>query len=468
MRIPKTSIRTTWRTDWLVEFSIALVALAFLTRESILAVVGAGILLSLVSFALLFHQRLGILGRELDVVERLPRARVVLGDTVEGGLSIRNRSRFVARIVAVTLIVEKGLSFRPSSFSRRLLRPGGALSSKFEIISQESGRFQISGLAVTFGDTRDLYVGEVKYAQTVWMEVFPGMRTRLPLTPLRIYGGSPEILRRIPAGIDYADIREYVPGDEYHRVEWKATARLRRLMVKEFHPETQTTLQILIDAGRTMRQQSYVGTKLDEAFAVADLLVESTVGSGNRIAISVYDEVHVLRTIGPAAIQEQRTSLRELSLSLGAHVARGPQSVITRSLRLRRPVSDQSHDRPLTAFLRSLELALGLGYRKTGAYKSLVEAMRADSGCLIILTDLETNSNPLLKAVTTQQRLVRVFVGQIGAAWRLNPNLEEAYALYQKNRRDLQQLQRSGLIVFDVRPERFVETVTKYRRESGK
>jgi uncharacterized protein (DUF58 family) len=84
------------------------------------------------------------------------------------------------------------------------------------------------------------------------------------LTPLALYGGSLDIVRKGPAGGDYAGTHEYVPGDEYHRVDWKATARHQTLMVKEFHPETETSLQILVDAGKSMKQRSYVATRFED------------------------------------------------------------------------------------------------------------------------------------------------------------------------------------------------------------
>ena len=304
MRIPKTSVRTLWRADWLVEFGIALIALAFLTRETIFAVVGAGMSLALASLGLLFHWQVRIMRRELHVVERLSKVRGFLGDGIEGDLIIRNGSRLAAQILAVMPVVEEGLSFKPSSSSKQLLRPDTTSTTKFEITSLRSGRFQISGFLVTFIDARGLFTGEVNYEQGDRVDVYPGVRTKAPITPLRLYGGSPEISRRTPTGMDYAGIRQYAPGDDYHRVEWKATARLRTLMVKESHPERQTTLQILIDAGKTMRQQSYVGTRFEEALAVARLLTESAVGSRNRIGMWLYNETGIVKIINPAALEE--------------------------------------------------------------------------------------------------------------------------------------------------------------------
>jgi len=457
VRIPKTSIQTTWRADWLAEFSIVLIALAFLAREIIFAAVGAGILLSLVSLSILFHRRLGVLRRELHVAERLPKTRVCLGDSIEGDLTIRNGSRLAAQILVVTPVVEKGLSFKLSSSSNQSLRPGTTSSSKFEITSLKSGRFRISGFTLTFTDSRGLFTDEVNYEQADRVEVYPSVRTKVPITPLRLYGGGSEIFRKGPTGMDYAGARQYVPGDEYHRVEWKATARLRTLMVKEFHPETQTTLQILIDTGRTMRQQSYVGAKFDEALAVAQLLVQL----GKRADIWIYNESDIVQTIKPANTQKQLASLRELALA-GRVLSKSeePASRVPAHPVSRRETPKLFGGGRFGMFLRLLKLKLGLGHRKAGLYEATMAATRASpDGLLIVLTDLEGDNEVLLEVASARQKRGGIIVAQIGSAWRLTDNLEEAYAKYQTNRRTLNDLERSGLSLFDLRPEELIDQI---------
>jgi uncharacterized protein (DUF58 family) len=440
-----------------------LIALAFLAREIIFAAVGAGILLSLVSLGLLFHRRLGVLRSELHVAERLPKTRVCLGDSVEGDLTIRNGSRLAAQILAVTPVVEKGLTFKLSSSSNQSLQPGTTSSSKFEITSLKSGRFRISGFTLAFTDSRGLFTGEVNYEQAVWVEVYPSVRTKVPITPLRLYGGGPETFRKGPGGMDYAGVRQYVPGDEYHRVEWKATARLRALMVKEFHPETQSTLQILIDAGKTMRQQSYVGTRLDEALAVAQLLIESAIGSGNRVGIWVYNETSIVQQVELALAEEQSVSVRKLALALQSEVTSKKSAPrVARAHSSLRHTPDVALRGRLTMFGRLLRLKVASGYRETGIYKALAEGTRMSLGAFfLILTDLQTNNEALLEALPTRPERWRAIVAQIGAAWRLSFSLEEAYAGFESNSRTIRCLQQLGMTVFDLRPEILVKTVAQ-------
>jgi uncharacterized protein (DUF58 family) len=85
-------------------------------------------------------------------------------------------------------------------------------------------------------------------------------------------------------------------------------------MVKEFHPETHEVLQILIDAGRTMHQESCIGTRLDEAFAVTKLITKPIAGSNSRVGIWIYDETGIVRAFEPALPDQQLIALQELLL----------------------------------------------------------------------------------------------------------------------------------------------------------
>jgi uncharacterized protein (DUF58 family) len=461
VKIPKAAIRTTWKADFLVELGMALVVLAFLTGEAVFAAVGAGILLALTSLGSIFHRRLCVLRRELHVAQHLSETRMLLGDNVKGELIIRNESGLAAQILTVQPILEKALNFRLSSSLSGLVPPGATSASEFTITPAASGRFQMSGFTLTLLDTRRLFTGEATYGQADWAEVHPATRRQAALTPLRLYRGSIDIFRKAPTGADYAGIREHASGDEYSRVEWKATARLRTLMVKEFHPESQTILQILIDAGGTMRRRSYIGTRLDEALAVAQLLIESA--SRTSVGICVYNENELLKVMKRAIAIEQIPKLRELSLTAQAkNESRKPSASFFPSKTFPARSFMPSGER-VAAFIRLLRIRLEMSLRQAGAYKALVEAAEVGGrGIVVVLTDLETNVEALSEAALIRKKQgAGVIIAQMGAAWRLNDDLEPAYVECQRNSQILRQMVRLGLTVFDLRPERLVEAITQ-------
>src|SRR3990167_10214944 len=57
-------------------------------------------------------------------------------------------------------------------------------------------------------------------------------------------------------GIEFADVREYVPGDEIRSIDWNVTARNDRPFVKQFVEERQLTIFFLVD----MSGSAYFGS----------------------------------------------------------------------------------------------------------------------------------------------------------------------------------------------------------------
>ena len=63
--------------------------------------------------------------------------------------------------------------------------------------------------------------------------------------------------------LDFAEYREYSPGDDIRSVDWKVYARTDRIYVKKYEGDTNTQLYILLDASKSMGFSSQKITKLD-------------------------------------------------------------------------------------------------------------------------------------------------------------------------------------------------------------
>jgi len=74
-------------------------------------------------------------------------------------------------------------------------------------------------------------------------------KAELPLVPM-VPGnrfGSARVVQRHGFSHEFAEHREYTPGDELRYVDWKAVGRSDRYFVKRFHDETSCTATILLD-----------------------------------------------------------------------------------------------------------------------------------------------------------------------------------------------------------------------------
>src|SRR3569833_3008740 len=55
--------------------------------------------------------------------------------------------------------------------------------------------------------------------------------------------------------VEFAQHREYTPGDEIRYIDWKVAARSDRFYVKEFEEETNLKAYLLVDSSESMRYQ---------------------------------------------------------------------------------------------------------------------------------------------------------------------------------------------------------------------
>jgi uncharacterized protein (DUF58 family) len=97
--------------------------------------------------------------------------------------------------------------------------------------------------------------------------------------------------RRIGIGTDFWGVRDYVPGDEVRRINWKASARIDRLFTNEYEGERSGDVVIVLDA----RREAYVGTEADNPIEhgvrAALGLADNVLASRNRVGLIVQRDV---------------------------------------------------------------------------------------------------------------------------------------------------------------------------------
>lgn len=72
-------------------------------------------------------------------------------------------------------------------------------------------------------------------------------------------------------GLDFADLREYMPGDDIRKIDWNVFARTLTPHIREYHEEKQLTLWLVVDMTPSMRFGKHK-SKLQHALDLAGLL----------------------------------------------------------------------------------------------------------------------------------------------------------------------------------------------------
>lgn len=110
-------------------------------------------------------------------------------------------------------------------------------------------------------------------------------------------------------GIDFADVREYQPGDDIRVIDWNVSARMDDLFIKQFVEERELTVFLLVDASGSQGFGTLGKRKRETAAELAALLAFTAIKNNDRVGLLTFtDQVesfmppkkgrkHVLRVI---------------------------------------------------------------------------------------------------------------------------------------------------------------------------
>ena len=129
----------------------------------------------------------------------------------------------------------------------------------------------------------------------------------LALRARRVVEGTISGLHRSPFhgfNVEFADYREYAPGDDLRRLDWRVVARSDRYYVKQYEQESNLRATIVMDASRSMRYGSGPLTKFDYGSVLAASLATLLVEQQDPVGLALFDS-QARETLPPAATQAQ-------------------------------------------------------------------------------------------------------------------------------------------------------------------
>lgn len=196
--------------------------------------------LTLVAFSLLWS--LGRAGH--TVALRLANTRVTVGEKALGALTVTNPTSRRLRATMVELCVGAGAN----SFLCPPLGRGESHEEVFAIATTRRGIVAVGPASTIRGDS----LGLVRRVQT-WSDA-----TELFIHPRTVAMNASTVgfIRDIEgattqdlssADVSFHALREYVPGDDRRAIHWRSTARIGKLMVRQFEETRRSHLLIVLD-----------------------------------------------------------------------------------------------------------------------------------------------------------------------------------------------------------------------------
>ncbi|HKE97788.1 MAG TPA: DUF58 domain-containing protein [Actinomycetes bacterium] len=231
-----------------------------------------------------------------------------------------------ARLVRVRLADELAPSLRAATRRARLRVPAhGRAGASTLIRPGRRGRFEPAEIVLRVQGPLGLAARQARRRLPGTLRVYPPFHSReeaeLRIDKARILEVGLRSAQGRGGGTEFDSLREYGVDDEFRRIDWAATARAGKAIVRTYRAERNQTVLLLLDAGRTMAgrvQDPVLGEslpRLDHAMDAVMMLTAVATRLGDRAGLVAFDD-EVRAIVPPGHTREQLTRVTESMYSL--------------------------------------------------------------------------------------------------------------------------------------------------------
>jgi uncharacterized protein (DUF58 family) len=187
-----------------------------------------------------------------------------------------------------SLSLEKGTNFLTLSL---LLRE--RLEHHYTISAPRRGRYVLGPMSVHLDDSFGFHNYSESIAGRDQVLILPKVENlrSLELRARRVGPWPGNVLsRNVGPGTDFFELRPYSPGDDLKRINWKASAKQRRLVTNEFERERVTDVMLVIDCSDGTQSKLFEYDVEEFEVSLAASLCSQLLLQGNRVGLMVYAE----------------------------------------------------------------------------------------------------------------------------------------------------------------------------------
>lgn len=255
-------------------FNVALLVLLFL------------LLATLVDVALLYALKTGIIA-----TRTLP-DRFSIADANKVSLFISNRYNFAASIVVID---ELPIQLQIRDWERTLtILPGASITIDYFVKPLTRGEYVFEHINVIVNGPLRLAKKKYSIPATNSIKVFPSFmqmrRFQLLAISNRLQEAGIKATRRLGHSTEFEQIKEYVRGDDYRTINWKATGRRGGLMVNNYTDEKSQQIYCVINKGRVMKMPFDGLTLLDYAINASLVLSNIAILKQDKAGLTTFAE----------------------------------------------------------------------------------------------------------------------------------------------------------------------------------
>jgi uncharacterized protein (DUF58 family) len=250
--------------------------------------------LIVVDTLILFNNKNGIFARR-DTFDKLSN-----GDDNTIHIILENRYLFPARI---TVLDELPFQFQSRDIQFNLsIDPGSSKTLEYTVHPVKRGEYNFGAVNIFVKSPIGFIQKRYRFSQDMIVPVYPSFiqmrKYELLAISNQLTDSGIKKIRRVGNNAEFDRIKEYVPGDDYRTINWKATARKNKLMTNQYQDEKSQQVYSVIDMGRVMRMPFEGLSLLD--YAINASLVISNIAMLKQDKAGIITFSHKVQSVLPA------------------------------------------------------------------------------------------------------------------------------------------------------------------------
>jgi uncharacterized protein (DUF58 family) len=286
-------LKTTFYLNRIVYYILGACSAAFLMSYFYPQLFNLALLVLLLLGAAVLIDALLVYGKKKGFeADRVMADRFSLGDDNKIILQLANRYAFP---VNISVIDEIPYQFQERNWIRKKHLAGNASTEiEYELRPLARGEYTFNDINVYVHAPLQLvkrrYIFPVQRTIKVYPSYIQMRRYRLLAVANKLQEAGVKRLQKLGHSMEFESIKEYVRGDDYRTINWKATARKEGVMVNNYTDERSQQIYCLVNKGRVMKMPFDGLTLLDHAVNAALVLSNVALVKQDRAGLITFAE----------------------------------------------------------------------------------------------------------------------------------------------------------------------------------
>jgi uncharacterized protein (DUF58 family) len=236
---------------------------------------------------------------QIELSRYLPEPKTFEGDQVTVHLQIKNAGRSSGLVEVFDKLPTTVKLVKGSNHVYLNLKRNESLTIKYTIECPLRGYYLLGPVILRKRDFFNIFCEKKVMMNRSYLTVYPRAEDlrQLPIKSRyrKVHPGM-LTLRQLGFGSEFHSIRDYIKTDPFRKINWKATAKMNKLMVNQYEVEDVFDVMIFLDARAITKVGSTTRNSLEFGVKAAATMAISFIKRTNRVGLVTYsDKVRIIK-----------------------------------------------------------------------------------------------------------------------------------------------------------------------------